>query len=173
MISQAKAVELMTLTLRSEREDVEVGAGTDDVAIVRLGAQKIAVSVDFTNFSPLGTMLGSSTLWDRGYLLIVHNVSDLIASGATPLFGVTAVGFPATFSDDDVLSLARGIRDAADECSLVIIGGDTKEAPCLALNATVIGRLGAGGIGRATEQGKVIFCFFQDRWGGHLQPHLL
>src|SRR2546426_11834817 len=107
MVTQARAVEILTQAFRSDREDVEIGAGLDDVAVVRLGYDRIAVSVDFTNFSPLGASLGCSTLVDRGFLLIIHNVSDLIASGARPLMAVVALGFPRTLTGVDIGDLAH------------------------------------------------------------------
>jgi thiamine-monophosphate kinase len=145
VITQAEAVQILTSIFRSERPDVEVGAGLDDVAVIRFAEGRLAVSVDFTNFRPLGSELGISSFPDKGYLLIVHNVSDLIASGAKPVAAVVALGLPSTVQRHDIEALGKGIRLAADECDMVVVGGDTKEAPCLALNATVFGRIGPGG----------------------------
>jgi len=145
VVTQAEAIQILTSILRSERADVDVGAGLDDVGVIKFAGGRLAVTVDFTNFRPLGAELGVSSLRDRGYLLITHNVSDLIASGVIPIAAVVALGLPAPLEKDEIRALADGIRMAADECGVAVIGGDTKEAPCLVLNATLFGRVGVGG----------------------------
>ena len=94
--------------------------------MVKLGGERIALSVDFTNFTRLSSLVGSATLVDRGYLLVIHNVSDLIASGAVPLFALVAVGIPGSMGDTEIEALATGIREAANECGIVVVGGDTE-----------------------------------------------
>lgn len=145
MFSQSEAIQVLTSILTSNDPTIAVGPGLDDVGVLEVRTGHLAVSVDYTNFKPLGTELGATSLFDKGYLLILHNVSDLIASGAKPLAAVVALGLPAAVSISDIEALGMGIRLAADECGLAIVGGDTKEAPCLALNATVFGYIGAAG----------------------------
>ncbi len=145
MFTQSEAIQILTSILRSEHPDVEVGAGLDDVGVLKFTTGQLAITVDYTNFQPLGAAFGASSLSNRGYFLIIHNVSDLIASGAKPLAGVVALGLPLTLGKQDIRELGEGIRVAADECGVAIVGGDTKEAPCLALSATLFGRLGRGG----------------------------
>lgn len=159
MFTQAEAIQILTTILHSDHPEVEVGTGLDDVGVLKVHAGRLAVSVDYTNFRPLGSELGASSLLDKGYLLIVHNVSDLIASGAKPLAAVVALGLPTSLNKDDIQSLGEGIRLAADECELTVIGGDTKEAPCLALNATVFGYIGPEGhwARGAARAGDLIF----------------
>jgi thiamine-monophosphate kinase len=146
VFTQDEAIEIFTSILRSEHRNVKVGAGLDDVAVLKFARGSLAVTVDYTNFKPLAAELGVSSLFDRGYLLITHNVSDLIASGAQPLAAVVAIGLPNGLASQDIQALAKGIRLAADECDVAVIGGDTKEAPGLVLSATLIGRLSQGGL---------------------------
>lgn len=125
----------------AEREHgcVVVGPGADDAGVIRVGEKLLAVSTDYTNFASIGEELDAVNLYDRGYFLLVHNVSDLLATGAEPLAAVIAIGLPVNTSRDDIDAVAKGVDAAAHELGVAIVGGDTKEAPQLALCATVFG----------------------------------
>ena len=146
MLSQKEAVKILTSILASTDCRVEVGAGVDDIAVLKFGNSRLAVTTDYLNFSPLGRRYEAISLRDCGYILVMQNVSDLIASGATPLAGVVSLGLPRSLKPIEVREIAEGIRSAALECSISIVGGDTKEAPHLTLNATLFGELGSAGL---------------------------
>lgn len=146
MLSQIDAIRILTSILAFEDSRVEVGAGLDDVAVIKFGNSQLAVTTDYLNFSPLGRQYHVISLRDCGYILVMQNVSDLLASGATPVAGVVALGLPRSLGKTDIREIGEGIRLAADECAISIVGGDTKEAPHLTLNATLFGELGSSGL---------------------------
>lgn len=159
MISQDAAIRVLARAAASGRRDIVLDAGSDDVGVLRVGTVQIAVSSDYTNFQPIGAELGVSSLRDRGYLLIIHNVSDLLGSGAKPLAAVVALGLPDSYGRRELLELGSGIREAADHCGVAVIGGDTKAAPMLSLCATVFGSVGSGRVWRrdAAKAGDTVF----------------
>src|SRR5437016_13789046 len=114
MFTQSEAIDLVTSIVRSEHPNVEVGAGLDDVAVFKFGNSRLAITSDYLNFGLYGRDLKVISLFDCGYLLIVLNVSDLIASGATPMAAVVALGLPTSLNEENLRGIAQGIRLAAD-----------------------------------------------------------
>lgn len=108
---------------------------------------------------PIGQALGQTKLSDRGYFLVIHNVSDLLATGAKPLAIVIALGLPKNMHNEELLELLKGIKAGAEECMIAVLGGDTKEAPLLSLCATVIGKVyGRNAWNRASARAGDIIC---------------
>ncbi|MGB9803153.1 MAG: thiamine-phosphate kinase [Desulfofundulus sp.] len=68
------------------------------------------------------------------------NVSDIAAMGGWAAHGVVSLGLPARLSVEEVEELYRGIRQAAGEYGLNIVGGDTVLCPeRLVINLALVG----------------------------------
>jgi thiamine-monophosphate kinase len=140
MISQEAAVSLFSEIAGTRRSDIILPAGSDDCGAILLDRHRaLVVTTDFTNFSPHSAALKVGSLYDRARMLVWHNVSDLLSTGAAPLCFVAAIGLPRTCSEQDVIDLARGLRDGASAAGVVLLGGDTKESPQLSLCGTAFG----------------------------------
>lgn len=74
-----------------------------------------------------------------GYRATMAAASDLAAMGATPLALLSALVLPATMSDEDLLQLARGQREAADALDVSVAGGNLARGEALSVTTTALG----------------------------------
>lgn len=140
MITQDVAVSLFASIAGTQRPDILLPAGTDDCGAIMIDARRaLVVTTDFTNFAPHAGTFNIGSVYDWARLLVWHNVSDLLGSGTEPLCLVAAIGVPITFTEEDILNLARGLRDGSSEARIALLGGDTKQSPNLTLCATAFG----------------------------------
>ena len=124
------------------RPEVVVGTGeADDAAILQVSAgEYLVVSSDFVRGSGFYLFeLGYLDYFDVGYYLIAANASDLAAMGAKPIAATTIVRYTDKMTDDDFVSVFRGIKAAADEFGLEIVGGDIGGHSADVFAATAIG----------------------------------
>jgi thiamine-monophosphate kinase len=75
--------------------------------------------------------------WLIGWMIVMANMSDLAAVGASPLGIVISEVFPREFPD--VRELQRGIRDACVASEVCVLGGDTNFADRLIVTACAVG----------------------------------
>jgi thiamine-monophosphate kinase len=113
----------------------------DDCALLALATgEQLAVSTD--------TLVAgvhfpeSCDAFLLGQRALAVSASDLAAMGATPLAFTLALTLPAA-EDIWLAEFARGLQLMAQNCSLVLVGGDTTRGP-LSLTLTVFGRVPAG-----------------------------
>ena len=86
-----------------------------------------------------------------GRKAMAANLSDIAAMAGSPLAAVTAVALPHGGGLGFAEELYRGLRDAADEFGMPIVGGDTNSwTGPLVISATVLGEpTGRGAVTRA------------------------
>jgi thiamine-monophosphate kinase len=85
--------------------------------------------------------------FDIGYYLVVANLSDIAAMGATPVGLTTVVRYPDSLEDADFTRLIEGIQEAAVSYHTPIIGGDIGGYKEMVLAATAFG---------VTERGRYL-----------------
>jgi thiamine-monophosphate kinase len=73
---------------------------------------------------------------DLGWRAAVVNLSDLAASGASPLGLLVTLGLPRHIHVADVISLYEGIAEAG----VPVVGGDTTAAAAVVVSVTAAGR---------------------------------
>lgn len=120
---------------RSQR--VEVGIG-DDAAVLRLGRDRLVVSVD-DQAEGVHFRLQWLSPEDVGYRSLQAAVSDLAAMGATPLCAVASLHVPRDFPRAKLRLLARGQAEAARELGCPVVGGNVTRAARLGVTTTVLG----------------------------------
>jgi thiamine-monophosphate kinase len=76
---------------------------------------------------------------------VAVNVSDIAAMGASPRYGLVSVGLPEDVEVGWVVELYGGVRDAAAEFAMAVVGGDTSLADRIVLSVSVIGEVAQGG----------------------------
>ncbi len=100
---------------------VLVDASTnDDAAVYRISdTMAVVQTVDF--FTPIV----DDPYW-FGAISAANSLSDIYAMGATPIFGLSIVGFPSSRLPLGVLKeILRGAQDKAEEAGISILGGHT------------------------------------------------
>ncbi len=75
-----------------------------------------------------------------GYKAMMVNISDAIAMNAIPKYALLGIALPKSISLHQMDELSRGIRAAAKEYGIEIIGGDTIANTKLDLSITIISK---------------------------------
>jgi thiamine-monophosphate kinase len=131
---------------------VQLVVGTedaDDCAVYDLpGNLSLVIGTDFIRGT--GFILFQRhylSYFDIGYYLVIANLSDIAAMGATPIGLTTVVRYNDTLDDADFRQLLEGIQEAASFYNTPIIGGDIGGYGEVVLAATAFG---------ITERGKYL-----------------
>ncbi len=121
----------------------------DDCAVYDFpGDLSLVIGTDFirgTGFALFQQQL--LDYFDIGYYLVIANLSDIAAMGATPIGLTTVVRYNDTLEDRDFLHLLEGIKEAASFYNTPIVGGDIGGYAEVVLAATAFG---------ITERGKYL-----------------
>ena len=115
--------------------DISLGIG-DDCALLNLDAlSELAISTDTLVADVHFPATGNPFLISQRALAVT--VSDLAAMGARPIGFTLALTLP--YVDEIWLkAFAQGLSSKANECGIVLIGGDTTKGP-LSITITVLG----------------------------------
>ena len=123
--------------LKVKREDILVGVGEDDCAVVRVGNKNLVLTTDClhekTDF-PAGIEPE-----EIGHLALAVNLSDLAGCGAKPLFFLYTITLTDKIDDRAFKRILRGMRELADRYEVAIVGGDTDFGDELHISGFAIG----------------------------------
>ena len=143
---RAAAASEFELIARIERQlrgvsgrQVELGIG-DDAALVRVGRERLAVTVD-DQVQGVHFDLRWLSAQDVGYRSLQAAASDLAAMAAEPLVAVASLHVPRGFSDSAIEQLVRGQAGAAKRLGCPIVGGNIARGPVLSVTTSVLGRV--------------------------------
>lgn len=134
---------------------VPVGIG-DDGAVLQVGGAQLAVSVDA---QVEGVHFRRAWLsWeDVGFRALASAASDLAAMGAGVEFALLSVFAPRGMTDDHVLAVHRGVKEAAGD-SMRIVGGNVSTASEFSISTTVMGKVPGAILRRSGAQvGDTVF----------------
>ncbi|MHB1987161.1 MAG: thiamine-phosphate kinase [Acidimicrobiales bacterium] len=121
---------------RARPGEVHVG---DDAAVLGSPRGKVLFATDLAvEGVHFDLELGSVT--DAGFKAVVANVSDIAAMGGLPTHVVVGLAAPRGTDLDGVLS---GIREAANEYGVALVGGDLSSAERLFLSVAILGETGS------------------------------
>lgn len=82
--------------------------------------------------------------FDLGYKSLIVNLSDLAAMGANPIGMVVVVGLPDSTPIMQLESFLEGLKKAAEEYSVILLGGDLSESKSFFCNITLLGKVPKG-----------------------------
>lgn len=116
-----------------------VGAGSDDVAVLECGEEKLLISSDFVNHSRIQDVYSETDFYSVGQYCVRQNASDILGSGGTPRWFIFSVVLERGCSEDDVRNLFSGVEDECKELGMSVIGGDTKQGKTTTIHGTIIG----------------------------------
>jgi len=92
----------------------------------------------------------ATTGWrDLGWKALTENLSDVAAMGGTPRRAFVTLGLRPETLVSDLEALYQGMREAADEFGVAIVGGDTVASPITLISVGVQGELEGSGLRRA------------------------
>ncbi|HEX4073806.1 MAG TPA: thiamine-phosphate kinase, partial [Candidatus Acidoferrales bacterium] len=137
------AIGSRKIARRSPRAGVGLGIGDDAAVIVPGRAADLVVTCD-------AFLEGVHFLVDRhppdsvGSKSLARATSDLAAMGAAPRFFLLTLALPQHLTHQWLSGFLRGVRRAARELGLTLIGGDTTRFPSVAISITVMGEVTPG-----------------------------
>lgn len=83
------------------------------------------------------------SMYQIGYKAMIVNISDAVAMNAIPRYALLGVAMPKSMTLSQMDELSRGIREAASQYGIEIIGGDTISNSKLDISITVVSESGA------------------------------
>lgn len=138
----------------TRRRDVKVGIG-DDAAVV-LAPARLAVTTDVLLEDH--DFRRDADPRRLGRKAISVNLSDLAATGARPLWAILALGLPKRTKTEWLDALAAGVKEAAFEYGVAIVGGDLSASEKVFVAVTAIGHAPDTPLTRAgAEPGDALF----------------
>jgi thiamine-monophosphate kinase len=140
--SEVELVRAIRRVLSGSAPGVVVGVG-DDAAVVEPGMYQGVLTTDLL-IEGVHFELGSTAPHDLGHKAVTVNVSDVAAMGAVPRYGLASVGLPGSVESSWVMELYGGMREAADEYAMALVGGDTSGSDRAIVAMTVYGQVNAG-----------------------------
>jgi thiamine-monophosphate kinase len=141
-LTEDELIAAIARVISSDQPEVRVGVG-DDAAVVRAGPGDLVLTTDLL-VEGVHFERDSISARDLGAKAIAVNVSDLAAMGASPRYGLVAVALPLDIETAWVMELTGGMRDAAAEYALSLVGGDTNRADEIVISVAAIGEVAPG-----------------------------
>jgi len=140
--SEDELIEAIRRVLSGPGPEVIVGPG-DDAAVLDAPSGQLVLTADAL-IEGVHFDLGFTSARDLGYKAVVVNVSDIAAMGASPRAAVVTLALSPQLEAAWVMELYGGMREAADEYALWIVGGDLTRGDLVALSVTVAGDVSPG-----------------------------
>ncbi|MCW4025152.1 MAG: thiamine-phosphate kinase [Candidatus Bathyarchaeota archaeon] len=109
----------------------------DDVSAVDFGCELAVLKTDMlvrATDIPVGM-----NAYQTGRKAVVMNVSDFAAKGAKPVAVLVALGLPAKTSQEEIVQIAMGLNDGAQEYGAYVVGGDTCQTDDLTISISLFG----------------------------------
>jgi len=119
--------------------DAVVGAG-DDCAIVELGAERLALSIDLS-VEGVHFRLGWMSPAEVGWRAAAAALSDLAAVAASPSGILVSLGVPDGWPEEHVAEVMEGAAAAARATGAVVWGGDLIRNQRLIVDVAVVGKV--------------------------------
>ena len=129
-------VARLAAAFATRRRDVKIGIG-DDAAVV-VSPDRLAVTTDVLLEDHDFRKDADPRRLGRKALNV--NLSDLAAVGARPLWAVLALGLPRKTKTEWLDALAAGIKEAASEHGVAVVGGDLSASDKVFVAVTAMGR---------------------------------
>lgn len=127
----------------------------DDAAVLNPDKDPIAVCADAL-VQDVHFDLKWSSLTQIGAKALVVNLSDLAASGAVPWVFLSTISCPPTLAIDEIFG---GLRKAADNYDITLVGGDVTASATLVISVTALGSCRWGRLSRrGAKPGDTLMC---------------
>jgi len=135
-------VERFRALFATRRRDVLLGIG-DDAAVVVPGGPLVAATDVLVEDQDFRSDADPKRL---GRKTVSVNLSDLAAMGAMPLYALFVLGLPKRTEPAWLDAFAEGVREAAQEHGVAVVGGDLSASPVLFAGITALGRAPERGV---------------------------
>jgi len=136
-------IDILTCDLTCGKGVIK-GVG-DDTAVLETGGDKWFLFTTDMMVEGVHFSLDYSTMSQVGWKLLAVNLSDIAAMGGSPTHALISMAVPPHFEPSGLVELYKGLKKAAEEYGVNIVGGDTVMSPeRLVLNVALLGEVAAG-----------------------------
>ncbi|MBC7325936.1 MAG: thiamine-phosphate kinase, partial [Moorella sp. (in: Bacteria)] len=137
-------IELLSRDLVASRPEVIKGIG-DDAAVLQVGQDKWLLFTADMLVEGVHFSFAYATPEQVGLKAVVASVSDIAAMGGWPMHALISLGVPLHIPVEALEGIYAGVRRAAREYGVDIVGGDTVKSPeRLVVNVALLGEVEAG-----------------------------
>lgn len=144
MLGETGLIELLTRDFNSGHAGVIKGIG-DDAAVLKVSNEEWLLLTTDMLVEDVHFSLSYVSPAQVGIKAMVASVSDIAAMGGQPAHAVVSLGVPLRLSVEVLEGIYTGLRQAAGEYRVNIVGGDTVKSPeRLIINVTLLGSVEAG-----------------------------
>lgn len=141
-LTEIELVRAIRKVLSGRAPGVVVGVG-DDAAVVDPRPHPAVLTTDML-VEGVHFEIGATSAHDLGHKAVTVTVSDIAAMAGSPRYGLVCVAVSPRLEASWVMELYGGMRQAADDYGMTLVGGDTSRSDHVVLSVTVIGEVGAG-----------------------------
>ncbi len=111
----------------------------DDCAVIKTGKDYYLYTIDnMVDGVHFDISLGMS-YEEIGFKSVVRAISDIVAMGGRPAYGLLSLLIPPHFKEKDINKIISGIKKAGDEYNIFVIGGDISSSQLLTITVAAIG----------------------------------
>ena len=139
---ERQVTDAIRRVLGGQAHGVKLGIG-DDAAVVEPDVGDTVLTADVA-VEGVHFDLELDAARDVGYKALVANVSDIAAMAASPRFGVVSLVLTERTDMAWVVELCGGMREAADEYALALVGGDLSSGSQVVVSIAVTGSVAPG-----------------------------
>ena len=115
-----------------------VGIG-DDAAVWRTAPGAYTIATTDTMVEGVHFLPGRVSWRDAGWKAVATNISDIAAMGGAPAFALVTLCLPPGKPVEHVDEMYAGMRECAEEYSVVIAGGDIVSSPVFTVTVALLG----------------------------------
>lgn len=165
MLNENNAIRQMVKHLpRSEKQLNQVFEA--DAEMVPFGNATLAVTID--EFSDEDQFITKNP-YVLGWNMAVGAISDILASGAVPVYYAHSMTVSEDWGSDYLERLSEGVGDVLRAYGAYFIGGDFGQATAWRYTATVLGQVGEGPLKRSQAQAGDAVYMTGEAGAGNLQ----
>lgn len=135
-------IGLIKRVVKGLRLDKSVVRGVgDDTAVIKWTKDKYLLFTCDMLIEDVHFKLNKAKPFQIGWKAIARNVSDIAAMGGIPRYALVSAGMNPDTKISFAEDLYKGIKAAADEFDINIVGGDTSRATKLTIDVSLIGEV--------------------------------
>jgi thiamine-monophosphate kinase len=135
-MNERERIAMLARVLGAKVPGVSVGIGDDAAVLDGSGTLVWTIDEQVEGVHFRRALLGFR---DVGFRSLMAAASDVAAMGARPWCALCAMVVPPDVDDAALEAIATGQRDAAQELSAGVVGGNLSRGPALSLSTTVLG----------------------------------
>ena len=140
-IGEFELIDQIRQIIPGESPHVVLGIG-DDAAVLRTQEDRLILFTIDAMVEGIHFNLEYTPLESLGWKALAINISDIVAMGGLPKFGVVSLSLPVDWTVEDVKSLYKGMNRCSKAYECMLVGGDTtRSGDRCCLSVSIIGEV--------------------------------